>query len=121
MLNRYMLQAKRPHESVFTEWCQTDNYEVIEKNIKIIESYGWEWRLNGDQESIENEQILMDQERVEKEQSLKDQIRSEVAKEIFAELEFDIHQLMFERDETRAIAIEGIIAALKKKHTEDKE
>lgn len=43
----------------------------------------------------------------------------EVAKEIFDEIEFDIHQLMFERDEHRAIAIEGVIANLKKKYTED--
>lgn len=118
---RYMLQAKRPHEKFFTEWCQTDNYEVIERNIKIIESYGWEWRLNGDQERAEKEQTPIKQEKVKKEQDLKDQIRSELAREIFAELEFDIHQLMFERDETRAIAIEGIIASLKKKHTEGKD
>ena len=45
--------------------------------------------------------------------------RSEVAREIFEEIEFDIHQLMFERDEHRAIAIEGVIANLKKKYTED--
>lgn len=44
--------------------------------------------------------------------------KREFASEIFAEIEFDIHQLMFERDETRAIAIEGIIAELKKKYTE---
>ena len=43
--------------------------------------------------------------------------KSEVAREIFEEIEFDIHQLMFERDETRAIAIEGVIAELKKKYT----
>jgi hypothetical protein len=95
-----MLQAKRPHENTFTEWCTTDDYEVIERNIKIIESYGWQWRLKEDN-------------------SLKDQLRSEVAREIFAELEFDIHQLMFERDETRSIAIEGIIAAAKKRYTEE--
>ena len=41
----------------------------------------------------------------------------EVAREIFEEIEFDIHQLMFERDEHRAIAIEGVIAELKKKYT----
>lgn len=43
--------------------------------------------------------------------------KAEVAVEIFEEIEFDIHQLMFDRDETRAIAIEGIIANLKKKYT----
>lgn len=47
--------------------------------------------------------------------------KSEVAREIFEEIEFDIHQLMFYRDETRAIAIEGIIADLKKKYTEVEE
>lgn len=47
-----------------------------------------------------------------------DNAKSEFAREIFEEIEFDIHQLMFERDETRAIAIEGVIANLKKKYTE---
>lgn len=42
---------------------------------------------------------------------------TKVAEEIFEELEFDIHQLMFERDETKVFAIEGIIAELKKKYT----
>jgi hypothetical protein len=41
-------------------------------------------------------------------------------KEVFAEIEFEIHQLDFDRDETRAIAIEGIIANAKKKYTEGK-
>ena len=45
--------------------------------------------------------------------------KAEVAREIFEEIEFDIHQLMFERDETRAIAIEGLIAELKKKYVPD--
>ena len=40
------------------------------------------------------------------------------ASEIFAEIEFDIRQLDFDREETRAIAIEGIIAKAKKKYTE---
>lgn len=38
--------------------------------------------------------------------------------EIFAEIEFDIANLDFDREESRAIAIEGVIAALKKKYTE---
>lgn len=42
-----------------------------------------------------------------------------IARVIFAEIEFEIRQLDFNRDETRAIAIEGIIAAAKKKYTED--
>jgi hypothetical protein len=107
-----MLQAKRPHENFFTEWCQTDNYEVIERNIKIIESYGWEWRLNGDQESIENEQILINQERVEKEQPLKDQLRSEIEREIFAEIEkIDADTVSFQEFYSR-------IMKLKKKNAE---
>jgi ribosome-binding protein aMBF1 (putative translation factor) len=53
MINRYKLQAKRPHEDVFTEWCSTDNYEVVERNIKVIESYGWQWQLReGEQEEV---------------------------------------------------------------------
>jgi hypothetical protein len=47
--------------------------------------------------------------------------QSEVAREIFEEIEFDIHQLMFEREEHRATAIEGVIAELKKKYTEEQE
>ena len=51
----------------------------------------------------------------------KAEAKTEVAREIFAAIEFDIHQLMFERDETRAIAIEGVIANLKKEYTEGEE
>lgn len=43
--------------------------------------------------------------------------KADVAKEIFAEIEFDINNLDFDREETRAIAIEGVIANLKKKFT----
>ena len=50
----------------------------------------------------------------------KAQAKAEVAREIFEEIEFDICQLDFDRDETRSIAIEGIIATLKKEYTEDK-
>ena len=127
MFNRYMLWAKRPHEAMFTEWCQTDNYEVVERNIKIIESYGWEWKLEDVQERVKKEQIRTKLVRAKKKLTSmkqkkvsKDQIKIELAREIFAELEFDIAQLDFDREETRAIAIEGIIAAIKKKHTEDK-
>lgn len=45
-------------------------------------------------------------------------IRADVAREIFEEIEFEIQQLDFDREETRAIAIEGIISLLKKKYTE---
>lgn len=45
--------------------------------------------------------------------------QSEVAEEIFGEIEFEIHQLDFDREETRAIAIEGIIANAKKKYTQN--
>jgi hypothetical protein len=52
MINRYKLQAKRPHEDVFTEWCSTDNYEAVVRNIKVIESYGWEWQLKTEEDEI---------------------------------------------------------------------
>lgn len=42
----------------------------------------------------------------------------EAAKEIFAAIEFDIRNLDLDREETRAIAIEGVIAILKKIYTE---
>jgi hypothetical protein len=38
--------------------------------------------------------------------------------DVFEEIEFEIRQLDFDREETRAIAIEGIIAKCKKKYTE---
>lgn len=41
----------------------------------------------------------------------------EAAKEIFAAIEFDIRALDFDREETRAIAIEGVIDILKKIYT----
>ena len=43
--------------------------------------------------------------------------KSDAAMKIFAEIEFDIANLDFDREETRAIAIEGVIAELKKKYT----
>ena len=46
-----------------------------------------------------------------------EKVKREFASEIFAEIEFEIHQLDFDREETRAIAIEGIIANAKKKYT----
>lgn len=44
--------------------------------------------------------------------------KAEVAKEIFEEIEFEISQLDYDWGETKAIAIEGIIAELKKKYAE---
>lgn len=52
MCKKYKLQAKRPHQKEFTNWTETDNYKAIERNIKVIESYGYEWRLTeGNDES----------------------------------------------------------------------
>ena len=48
-----------------------------------------------------------------------EKVKREFASEIFAEIEFEIAQLDFDREETRAIAIEGIIANAKKKYTEE--
>lgn len=45
-----------------------------------------------------------------------DNAKAEVAREIFAEIEFDIANLDFDREETRAIAIEGVIANIKEKY-----
>lgn len=45
MCKRYKLQAKRPHQKEFTDWCSTYDYEVIKRNIKVIESYGYQWKL----------------------------------------------------------------------------
>ena len=65
---RYMLQAKRPHEKVFTEWCSTDDYEVIQKSIKIIESYGYQYQVKENEEMIQREQIRLNQLKCEIEQ-----------------------------------------------------
>ena len=52
MCKKYKLQAKRPNQKEFTNWTETDNYQVIERNIKVIESYGYEWQLTeGNDES----------------------------------------------------------------------
>ena len=45
MCNRYRLMAKRPYEKDFTEWCSTDDYEAVKRNIKTIEEYGWQWKI----------------------------------------------------------------------------
>ena len=50
---------------------------------------------------------------------IEEHAKAEVAREIFAEIEFDIANLDFDREETRAIAIEGVIANAKKKYTEE--
>ena len=45
MCKKYNLKAKRPYENEFTEWCSTDDYEAVKRNIKAIESYGYQWQL----------------------------------------------------------------------------
>ena len=64
MLNRYTLKAKRPHENVFTEWLSTYDYEVVERNIKIIESYGWQWKLKEDDNLSKRERRLLERLRM---------------------------------------------------------
>lgn len=46
---KYSLYAKRPNEKVFTDWCKTDDYDVVKRNIKVIKSYGYEWELRVDE------------------------------------------------------------------------
>jgi ribosome-binding protein aMBF1 (putative translation factor) len=54
MVSRYRLQVKRPYESYYTEWCSTLDLEVVERNIKVIESYGYLWKLKQfQQEEVE--------------------------------------------------------------------
>ena len=50
MCAKYELQAKRPSDRFFTEWCSTDDYEIVKRGIKAIESYGYLWRLKGEAE-----------------------------------------------------------------------
>lgn len=54
MCKKYKLQAKRPCEQEFTDWCSTDDPEAVKRNIKTIESYGYQWQLTGGKQ--ENEQ-----------------------------------------------------------------
>jgi ribosome-binding protein aMBF1 (putative translation factor) len=59
---KYKLQAKRPHELVFTNWCSTDDYEAVKRNIAVIEGYGWQWQLEeGEFEDTEREQERYEQ------------------------------------------------------------
>lgn len=53
MCKKYKLQAKRPYENEFTDWCSTDNYDVVKRHIEIIESYGWQWELSTKEENEE--------------------------------------------------------------------
>ena len=48
MRAKYELQAKRPSDWLFTDWCDTNDYETVQRNIKVIESYGYRWRLKGE-------------------------------------------------------------------------
>jgi hypothetical protein len=102
MFNDYTLQAKRPFEKVFTEWCSTDDYEVIQKNIKIIESYGYQWQLK-------------EKDRTEKEQMLLHQLRYEVAREIWEEIDVTWSE------RTGVGEFFENLAELKKKYTEVKD
>lgn len=55
MCKKYKLEAKRACETVFTDWCSTDDGEIVKRNIKTIEILGWQWRVTmGDQEGVEN-------------------------------------------------------------------
>ena len=45
MCKKYKLKAKRPWQNHFTDWSATDDYGVIKRHIKVIESYGYEWKL----------------------------------------------------------------------------
>lgn len=58
----YKLQAKRPHEKEFSNWCSTKDYEAVKRNIAVIESYGWQWQLEeGEFEDTEREQERYEQ------------------------------------------------------------
>ena len=46
MCKKYRLQAKRPSDKDFSDWLSTDDYEVVKRNIKTINSLGWKWKLN---------------------------------------------------------------------------
>ena len=63
-------------------------------------------------------------ETVEKLMSATDKViceaKQDVAREIFEDIHFHIHQLMFVPDEERGDRIEMLLTELKKKYTEDK-
>lgn len=99
---RYMLQAKRPHEKFFTEWCSTDDYEVIQKSIKIIESYGYQYQVKENEEMIQREQIQLNQ------------LKCEIAREIFEEIDGLLTPVGYR---LKTIDIQKYIK-LKKKYTE---
>ena len=45
MCTKYRLQAKRPYEKEYSEWCTTDDLEAVKRNIKVIEGYGYQWKI----------------------------------------------------------------------------
>ena len=70
MCKRYRLQAKRTHEKEYTNWCSTNDCEVIERNIAVIESYGWQWQLQGGGEFEEDEEEQEELEKISEEMRL---------------------------------------------------
>lgn len=101
--------------------------ELWEELASKIESFaGYRKQSEVDALTKENERLMREKNTLEciiatARNQGKAEAKTEIAREIFAAIEFDIHQLMFERDETRAIAIEGVIANLKKEYTEGEE
>ena len=53
MCKKYTLKAKRPNEKEYSEWCSTNDGETIKRNVEVVESYGYRWRLTGGEQENE--------------------------------------------------------------------
>ena len=41
----YKLYARRNRREGWTSWTETNNIDILAYNIKVIESYGWQWTI----------------------------------------------------------------------------
>jgi hypothetical protein len=45
MAKTFNLIARRRPTDSWTAWCSTNDEHTVKYNIKVIESYGWQWSL----------------------------------------------------------------------------
>jgi hypothetical protein len=111
-LNKELDELAEEHGDLIIEKDQL--FDIAEKQKLEI------WRLQGEVERLkkESEKLTINMNAYGLAAIRLAEENREIAKEIFTAIEFEIHNLDFDREETRAIAIEGVIANLKREYTE---
>lgn len=46
----YKLLVRRTSRERWTAWTCTNDIDIVTANIKVIESYGWQWKFGGNDE-----------------------------------------------------------------------